>query len=579
MKPGYVAQDFSLHGQEVHYINITATTEIYTSRDRGVSESLEAARTAVERAGRFDDLLASHVLAWDHLWRRTHLDLDGDQTEALLILRFHVFHLLQVCSEHVLDLDAGVPARGLHGEAYRGHIFWDELFIFPFLTFSLPEVTRSLLAYRWRRLDEARWLAKKAGYEGAMYPWQSSSDGREETQTMHLNPKSGRWLPDHSHLQRHVNAAIAYNVWEYYQVTADTDFLIEHGAEMILEIARFWASAATFNRLTHRYEILGVVGPDEYHEGYPDREEPGLDNNAYTNVMAVWVLLRALEVLDILPEPYRGELIERMGVSPAEIELWDDITRRMFVPFQDDGIISQFSDYEKLADFDWDGYREKYGNIQRLDRILEAEGDSPNNYKLSKQADTLMLYYLLSEEELRQLLERLGYELSDDQLDRTIKYYCDRTSHGSTLSKVVHSWIHSRFDRRRSWQLFVEALRSDIYDLQGGTTREGIHMGAMAGTVDVVQRCWPGLEARGDVLYLNPLLPEELPHLGFGLRYRGQWLAVEITDGRVRIDSRPTVAEPITVGHGDELAVLKPGDSVTFTPDGAEVVAVSSAEA
>ncbi|KAA0236279.1 MAG: putative glycosyl hydrolase [Acidimicrobiales bacterium] len=575
-EPEYVAQDFSLHVAEGDEMTIQKVVAVYTGRDRGISEALESARTAVERAGRFENLLAAHVLAWDHLWRRTHLDLDSEQTEALLVLRFHVFHLLQVCSEHVRDLDAGVPARGLHGEAYRGHVFWDELFIFPFLTFSLPEVTRSLLAYRWRRLDEARWSARKAGFEGAMFPWQSSSDGREETQTMHLNPKSGRWLPDHSHLQRHVNSAIAYNVWEYYQVTADQDFLIEHGAEMILEIARFWASVATFNRLTHRYEILGVVGPDEYHEGYPDRDEPGLDNNAYTNVMAVWVLLRALDVLDTLPEPYRGELIERIGLMPAEVELWEDITCHMFVPFHDEGIISQFSGYEDLAELDWEGYRERYGNIQRLDRILEAEGDSPNNYKLSKQADTLMLYYLLSEEELRELLERLGYELSDAALRRTINYYCDRTSHGSTLSNVVHSWIHSRLDRRRSWQLFVEALRSDLYDVQGGTTKEGIHLGAMAGTVDLVQRCWPGLEARGEVLYINPLLPDELPHLGFNLRYRGHWLGVQITDGTVRIESQPTVAEPITVAHGDESAVLQPGDSVTFTPDGAEVVPISS---
>ena len=133
-----------------------------------------------------------------------------------------------------------VTARGLNGEAYRGHVFWDELYVYPFLNFRLPEITRSLLLYRYRRLDEARAAAAAAGYRGAMFPWQSGSDGQEETQVVHLNPLSGRWEPDLSRNQRHVNAAIFYNVWQYYQATDDVDFLRDHGAEMMLEIARFW---------------------------------------------------------------------------------------------------------------------------------------------------------------------------------------------------------------------------------------------------------------------------------------------------------------------------------------------------
>ena len=164
--------------------------------------------------------------------------------ESQLILRLHVFHLLQTVSPNSIDLDVGIPARGLHGEAYRGHIFWDELFIFPFLNFRIPDITKSLLHYRYRRLDQARWNARTSGFNGALYPWQSGSDGREESQTLHLNPQSGRWTPDNSSLQRHVNAAIAYNVWQYYQVTGDWEFLSFYGGEMILEIARLFASLA-----------------------------------------------------------------------------------------------------------------------------------------------------------------------------------------------------------------------------------------------------------------------------------------------------------------------------------------------
>src|SRR5690606_37205439 len=149
---------------------------------------------------------------------------------------------LQTASKHTVGRDVGIPARGWHGEAYRGHIFWDELFTFPYFNFRQPTLARSLLLYRYRRLDQARHAATKAGYQGAMFPWQSGSNGREESQVIHLNPKSGRWIEDKTYRQRHVNAAIAYNVWQYYEVSGDTEFLSEHGAEMLLEIARFWAS-------------------------------------------------------------------------------------------------------------------------------------------------------------------------------------------------------------------------------------------------------------------------------------------------------------------------------------------------
>jgi hypothetical protein len=155
------------------------------------------------------------------------------------------------------DLDAGLPARGLNGEAYRGHVFWDEIYVFPYLNIRLPEVTRGLLLYRYRRLGEARAAALEAGFRGAMFPWQSGSEGIEETQRVHLNPLSGHWDRDLSHNQRHVNAAIFYNIWHYYQATDDVAFLRDYGAEVMLEIARFWASIAHFNPERGRYEIHG----------------------------------------------------------------------------------------------------------------------------------------------------------------------------------------------------------------------------------------------------------------------------------------------------------------------------------
>jgi trehalose/maltose hydrolase-like predicted phosphorylase len=217
-----------------------------------------------------------------------------------MLLRLNMFHALQAASHNSIGLDVGVPARAWTGEAYQGHIFWDEIFVFPFLNYRIPEITRSLLMYRYRRLGEARAAARSAGFRGAMFPWQSGSDGEEETQERNLNPRSQRWVPDNSYLQRHVASAIAYNVWQYFQVTHDLEFLQFIGAELILEIARFWSSMATFNGERGRYEIRGVIGPDEFHDGYPGSPSPGLSNNAYTNVMAVWVLGRAKDVLEVV---------------------------------------------------------------------------------------------------------------------------------------------------------------------------------------------------------------------------------------------------------------------------------------
>jgi trehalose/maltose hydrolase-like predicted phosphorylase len=236
--------------------------------------------------------------------------------------------------------------------------------------------------------------------------------------------------------------------------------------------------------------------PDEFHDGYPDAAMPGLNNNAYTNIMAVWVLCRAMEVLDLLSDVRRGELTTRLGISSEEIARWNDISLKMYVPFHDDGIISQFEGYDTLREFDWQNYRTRYGNIQRLDLILEAENDSPNRYKLSKQADVVMLFYLFSSEELGELFTRLGYLLKYDTIPKTVTYYAARSSYGSTLGRVVYSWVLARSDRPRSMTFFAEALQSDVTDIQQGTTSEGVHLGAMAGTVDLVQRVSTGIEVR-----------------------------------------------------------------------------------
>ena len=540
-------------------VTVEKVVAVFTSRDPALSEPGYAAGREIVHAPGFSELLARHVLNWHELWHRFGISLEEGEERTSRTVNLHVFHLLQTLSRHTAAIDVGVPARGLHGEAYRGHVFWDELFIIPFVSLRLPRLARALLRYRYRRLREARWAAQEAGYDGAMFPWQSGSDGREETQRRHLNPRSGRWNPDSSSLQRHINAAIAYNVWQYYQVTGDLGFLGGFGAELIIEIARFWSSIARYNRSLDRYEIRGVMGPDEYHDAYPAASTAGLDNNAYTNVMAVWVLCRALDLLELLPSDRSADLRQRLSVSTAEIERWEDQSRKMRLVFHEDGVLSQFEGYEQLEEFDWESYRSRYGDISRLDRILESEGDTPNRYKVSKQADVLMLFYLLSSDELGEIFARLGYDYDEGTIPQAVDYYLERTAHGSTLSRVVHAWVLARSDRSRSWEFFLEALESDVSDTQGGTTAEGIHLGAMVGTLDLLQRCYTGLEVREDVLWLNPQLPTELRRLAFTILYRGQLVELEFADDRVTVASQTTSGIPISIGLDGALTELWAG--------------------
>lgn len=553
-----IVQLFDLEIEEGMPVTAEKTVSLFSSRNPAIAEACRSAREEVKNAGSFDQLMQSHVLAWEELWRRFRIsfkETEPDREERIgMILHLHTFHLLQSASPrwNELCIDCGIPSRGWHGEAYRGHIQWDEIFILPFLNLRMPEITKNALMYRYRRLDAARRLAGEAGLQGAMYPWQSGSDGREETQKIHLNPRSGRWLPDNSNLQRHVNAAVAFNICHYFQATHDMDFLSSYGAEIILEIARFMSSLATFNEETGRYDILGVMGPDEYHESYPDSEQPGLNNNAYTNVMTVWVLQHALDLLEFMPEDIVERLKENLVIKGRETEKWEDLTRKMTVPFHDDGIISQFKGYEDLEEFEWERYREKYGDIQRLDRILESENDTPNRYKASKQADVLMLFYLFSSEELSELFEKLGYPFEYETIPKNIDYYMKRTSHGSTLSTMVHAWVLGRRDRPRTWRYFNRALCSDVSDIQGGTTPEGIHLGAMVGTVDQVQRGYTGIVARGNVLWFNPCLPEELEELVFPIQYRGCLLHIRVNQKKLAVSVRRLGEASITLGCKEE---------------------------
>jgi len=528
---GRASELFSIEAKKNTHVMLEKIVAICSDKESFVVNAKTEALKALKTFQPFERLLAESTTAWEKLWDTFDIQIEGDRMSQKL-LRLHLFHLLVSVSPFNKQLDASITARGLHGEAYRGHIFWDELFILPLYDFQLPETAKSMLMYRYNRLGEARNYARQNGYRGAMFPWQSGSDGREETQIVHLNPLTGDWGDDYSSLQRHVSLAIAYNCWDYYWITGDTAFLAEYGAEMFFEICRFWASKSILNTVTGRFEIFNVMGPDEFHEHSDLCKTGGLKDNTYTNLMVSWLLNKSDDITEIIGE----KAVLALGFTPVERAKWLEISMKINLVINDDGILAQYDGYFELDELDWDYYRQKYGNIYRLDRILKAEGKSADTFKVAKQADTLMTFYNINKSEVDNILEKLEYQLPDDYLERNLNYYLQRTSHGSTLSRVVHARLAAMTGNTQlSWELFQDALGSDYVDIQGGTTGEGIHAGVMAGTILIALNTFAGINYREKYLSVNPKLPFQWKKMTFNLTFKGVHFEFIIQSGKILV--------------------------------------------
>jgi beta-phosphoglucomutase family hydrolase len=533
----HISEEVEIPMEEGKEYTLEKMVSIYTSLDLEIKNPEEAAKKALSSVNSFKEVFEPHKAAWADLWERADIIIDGDRL-VQKITRLHIYHLLVAASPNNKTIDAGMTARGLHGEAYRGHIFWDELYILPFYNLHFPETSRALLMYRYKRLDAARKYAKDHGHDGAMYPWQTADDGSEETQIIHYNPVSEKWDPDLSSRQRHVSIAIFYNVWDYYQKTEDEEFITDYGFEMLIEIARFWASISTFDSDTEKYHIKGIMGPDEYHEKIPGAKDAGLTDNAYTNIMVVWLLEKALYAIKEFPQSTLDKISEKTGFKTSETKKWEDITHKMNIPISKTPIIDQFDGYMNLEELDWDHYRSKYKKIGRMDRILKSENDSPDKYKLSKQADLLMTFYVLQPEEIKRILNQLGYNFADSTklLTENYDYYEGRTSHGSTLSKVVHASLAKDIDRNdAAWTWFIEALKSDLYDSQGGTTMEGIHCGVMAGTVMFIINKLAGVSFSENVPTVHPNLPAHWNRVSLKTLYKNCWYLFRVSKDDARV--------------------------------------------
>ncbi|MFN8561881.1 MAG: hypothetical protein U0703_09735 [Anaerolineae bacterium] len=432
-------------------------------------------------------------------------------------MRFTAYHVLIAAPRG--DERVSIGAKTLSGLGYKGHVFWDtELFIVPTLILSQPALARNLLMYRYHNLPGARHKAKANGYEGAMYPWESTDTGEETTpQWSDVQPDGTRiriWTGDS---EQHISTDIAYAIWQYWRWTGDADFLKAYGAEMILDTAVFWGSRVEAKN--GRYEITQQIGPDEYHEN--------IDNSVFVNRMVVWHLQTALDLLAWLQGESPADaqrLTAVLDLSPQRLAHWRDVIARMYIPFDTERQIHiQFPGFFEMEYVPVPDYQPRVGSVQQIlghKRTIQSQ--------VIKQADVVMLMALLGEAvgtpdaaDVRQVM-----------LNNWNTYY-PRCDHGSSLSPAVHARVAARLDLKdTAYDMFHHAAHIDLNDNKGNV-RDGIHAAACGGVWQalVLGFCGLHIDDSGE-LALDPHLPDHWREINFTVYYRGARRAFSVKNPR-----------------------------------------------
>jgi beta-phosphoglucomutase len=504
-QPTLVARSSVAAGRSVTF---EKTVALVTSResDDPIDASTDALKAVAEHD--FDALLAESNEAWERDWSVADVIIEGDD-EAQLAVRFALFQLLISAPRD--DDQASIGAKGLTGFGYRGHVFWDtETFMLPFFVHVRPDIARNLLSYRYHRLPGARRKAAANGVRGAQFPWESAETGDEVTPTW-LPDATGRelvrvWTGD---IALHISAMIALATDRYWRATGDDEWMVARGAALILESARFWASRAEWNEAQARYELRDVIGPDEYHEH--------VDNNAYTNHVAVWHLRAALELADWLERvnPQRArDLLGDEAETAATLAEFRSVADRIHLHFQrDDGVIEQFEGYFGLRDVDMAEYAERVDSMQAL---LGMEGVAETT--IIKQPDVLMLAAVLPG------------ALSQGELTVNYDYYGPRTDHtyGSSLGPAIHAMLAARLGRvGDAYEHFLRAARVDLADIRGNT-EHGAHAASAGALWQAVVFGFAGTTFAGADVRTAPQLPPHWRRLAFKVMHHGRLVEVDL---------------------------------------------------
>ena len=513
---------------------------VYTSRDcEKPVETAQEHLVAALAGGGLDGIIADHIEAWQVRWRSSDVEIDGD-AEAQRAVRFACYHLISAANPD--DERVSIGARTLTGPGYKGHVFWDtEIYILPFFVFTHPASARALLMYRYHTLAGAREKARRMGYRGALYAWESADTGEETTPPFVVMPNGEVVAVASGEQEHHIAADVAYAVWQYWKASGDDAFFEQAGAEMILETARFWASRAE-PADDGRCHIRHIVGPDEYHED--------VDDNAFTNVIAQWNIERGIETADLLRSRWPASweaLAAKLDLGDGELVAWTDIANRIYTGFDPGtGLFEQHRDFFSLEDIDLTQYSER---TVPMDVVLGRERTQLS--QVVKQADVLMLAHLL--------WDRLPAAVRKANFD----YYEPRTSHGSSLSPSIHALLAARLGlSERAMRYLRQASEIDLGNNMGNSAT-GVHAAALGGLWQAVVLGFAGMRlmdhGEHGALAFEPQLPSHWRTLRFKVQYRGQELSVSLDDRAMDIALQGTQPVLISVGGAPPLAV-SPGE-------------------
>ncbi|PHZ86676.1 hypothetical protein CRD36_00465 [Paremcibacter congregatus] len=469
----------------------------------------------------FDVLLEQHCQVLDDFWRDADITIDGDPA-LQQGMRFNLFHIFLSAGR---DGRSNISAKGLTGPGYDGHYFWDtEIYIIPSLLYSMPDIARKLLEYRYHILPAARTRARQMGHgTGALYPWRTI--GGEECSA---------FFPA-STAQYHINAAIAYAIDHYYEVTEDWAFIGKYGAEMIFETARLWPGLGHFSaRHQGQFCLYEVTGPDEY--------TAMVDNNFYTNAMAQRHLAIAVkiatEMAHLDPAAFRM-LCNRIDLSDDEIALWAEMAEKMYLPYDKDLQINPQDD-SFLDKPEWD-----FANVpkENYPLLLHYHPLVIYRHQVLKQADVILAMFLL------------GERYSIDLKRRNLDYYEPRTTHDSTLSSCIHSIICTEVgEASAAYDFFEDTARMDL-DNHHHNSEYGVHTAAMAGSWMAVVNGFAGMRLHHSRLSFAPTLPKAWTGYHFSLRFRGRRITLSVTTDQVTY----------ALTDGPELMILHEDQNVSLT--------------
>ncbi|WP_029215681.1 glycoside hydrolase family 65 protein [Kallotenue papyrolyticum] len=476
---------------------------VWTGRDDAdpVARAQETLRQATHLG--VSRLLERSAAAWAERWAVADVVISANQ-DLQRRARFAIYHLIGCANPD--DEYASPGARSLTGERYKGHVFWDtEIFVLPFFVYTHPPTARTLLMYRYHTLPAARAKAQAQGYQGALYAWESTDTGEDVTPPFVINAAGERLEILTAQQEHHISADVAYAIWQYWHATGDDAFMLRAGAEMLIELARFWASRATLGD-DGRYHILKVIGPDEFHEH--------VDDNAYTNRMAQWVLRRGQEIVAWLRErhPQRWqELAAQLAFSDDELTRWREVADGLVDNFDPTtGLFEQHRGYFQLEDVD---LRQFEPRKTSMDVLLGWERLSKT--QIIKQADVIMLLFLLGDRYPREVHAA------------NFRYYEPRTAHDSSLSASFHALAAARMDElelaERYW---LKASNIDLDFTRGVTAAGGIHIATLGGMWQALIFGFGGMFVEQDGPRFEPHVPEHWGELRFTILWRGQPMRV-----------------------------------------------------